>query len=190
MAFLSVGDQSLHVFQRAGDPRLAMALQHRKIDQKIDFFHAVADFQFHSSTVLPVKPVFLCIDKFHAIFTDQTVITADLKGVPRFIPHPGAFQDHQILKAMLPEIFDRPGHDLRMGRRSPGRLARRHKIRLQPDPAVRRRNPSGQVCRLQKLLCHLFIIRTVNHPQFIFIHFCPILTSISIQEDADLPSVF
>ena len=58
-----VREQSLHVLERAGDPRLAVSLEDRDIDQKIKPVSTVAEQEVHPSAVFFVPRILLCIDQ-------------------------------------------------------------------------------------------------------------------------------
>ena len=67
-ALFRVRDQPLHIFQGAGDLCLAVPLQNRDIDQKVDILYAFTYFQLHSPAVFGYAPVLLSINKRYAIF--------------------------------------------------------------------------------------------------------------------------
>ncbi len=67
MPLLRVRDETLHIFESAGDVRLTVSFQDRNIDQEIDIFHAVADLQLHTGTVHGVGRVFLCVYEGYSV---------------------------------------------------------------------------------------------------------------------------
>ena len=67
VTFFLVRKQALHVLERAGDPRLAVSLEDRDIDQKIKPVSTVAEQEAHPSAVFFVPRILLCIDQRDSI---------------------------------------------------------------------------------------------------------------------------
>ena len=170
MALLLVWNQALHIFQGAGQFRLAMAFQHRHINEKIKARRPVAEVQFQPFTVAYMKRVLLCIHKRNSILPAKVQISTYFGRFRSFIPNPGAFQHKKLCKTSLLKVFDDTGHDLRVGRRSPGSLRGSHQVRLDANPGIFCRDPALKLRFRKQKLCHLFIIGPVNFQDLIFFH--------------------
>ena len=144
-SFFCVWNQTFHVFQCTGDFCLTVSLHDRHIDKKIDLFYAFADFQFQSAAVFHITLIFLGVIKFYIIVFTEPAITTDFKSICRTVPHPGALQNHHILKSVFFQIFQNSGNDLRMCGAALGRIGRRHQIRFDPDHFI---PVADQLCKI------------------------------------------
>ena len=86
--FLRIGKKSLEVLEGASHPGLAVALDHRHIDQKVDAVHRVDDVQLHAGAVNCVVFFFLSIHKRNAVLLAQGSIAAILIRLGCAIPDP------------------------------------------------------------------------------------------------------
>ena len=113
-SFLGVRKQAFHVFQGAGHLRLAMPLQHRHVDQKVDFIHRIHDMQFHTGRIDRVRFLFLPVNERDMVMFGKLAVAAVFESVRCFVADPGAFDDPDIRIAVLPQILDDAGDDLRV----------------------------------------------------------------------------
>ena len=80
-SLLGVRDQAFHIFQSAGDARLAVALQDGDIDQKVPVSDAAADVQSFAGTVRRKSLLLLCVDECDAVLPLEIVIAAVVERV-------------------------------------------------------------------------------------------------------------
>ena len=91
-----------------------MPFQHRHVDQKVDFIHRVNDMQFHAGRIDRVRFLFLPVNKRNVVIFGKLAVAAVFESVRCFVADPGAFDDPDIRIAVLPQILDDAGDDLRV----------------------------------------------------------------------------
>ena len=166
--FLRVGEKSLEILERAGHFGLAVALDHRHVDQEVDLVHVVDDVQLHTGAVHFVPPLLLSVHEGNIILLTQLLIAAIFIGVRCPVTHPGALNDRNVLEPILLQIFDDARHHL--GVRRAAELGRRgdYQVRLDGDPGLSVSDEVRQLCLDEQFLGHILKRRSVNFPDLIF----------------------
>ena len=168
--FFAVWNNALVVLQGTGHYGLTMSLQHRHVDHVIRLHGPITDPDLHSLAVIFRGAVLLQVHKGYIILPADLVITGHLESALGTAAYPGALHDHNVLKAMLPKIFNAAGQKLRVGCAAVRGRTVCHKIRLQRNLCILIRDFRGNVGSLQNLLHHLLIVAAVNNQNIVSLH--------------------
>ena len=130
-ALLPIREATLQILQRAGHRRLAMALQHRQINQKVCVQRPARNLHRAQGSLNGAGLIFFEIVKRNAIFRAHLIIAAGLHGALGVVPNPGTFDHTDPGKALFLKVFDATGEHTGMCGRTGIRGAGKHKIRLE-----------------------------------------------------------
>ena len=158
---LCVGKQPFQVLECTGHFGLAMTLDHRHVDQKIDLVHIIDDIQLHSGAVHSMPFLLLAIHKRDAILLAQFFITAVFIGFGSAVSHPGTLDNCYVGKLLLLQKLDYPRDNFRVCRSS--ELCRRwnHQVGLDADPCLSVSDQGIQPGFLKQLFRHSLIVRSI-----------------------------
>ena len=170
--FFRIRDQAFHIFKGAGNFGLAMSLQHRNINEKINVLYAGADMKLHSPTVCRIAFVLLCVMKDYSVLITESVISAGIEGIHGFISHPGTLHQRQISEPSFLKIFNNACQNLSVGGCPVRRMRRGNHIGLDSDTKSFISNLLCQPAFFQNPFCHFLILCSTCYKNLIFFHKC------------------
>ena len=128
---LPVGQTALAVLEGAGHAGLAVALEHRQIDEVPRVQRPAADVHGPQGGVHLAGFVSLEIIQGHAVLLPHRVVSGGAEGPAGAVPHPGALDDGDVSHPVLPQVLDGAGEDAGVGGGTVLRLASHHQVGLE-----------------------------------------------------------
>ena len=147
-----------------------MALQDRNIDQIVPVFYALTDGEFLPVAVCGKAFFLLGIDQGDAVFLFQIMVAAIVEGFGSPVAYPGPLSNDDVLKPSFLQKLNDSRENLGVSGSAKGSRSRCDQIGLNGNAGGRRRQKLSQTGLGQKSLGHIFIIRSVGTPDFIFLH--------------------